>query len=252
VPRRSRSRRRVSPSASASVRWFNRAFWFGVLAFVAWFSIERVAVPVMAESGYRHVERHTTLLRSAADEFALNPSLLAGLVLAESSGRPDAESSAGALGLCQLMLPTARERARLLHLPEPSRSDLLTKPALNARLGASYLRWLLDRYQGAVEPALVAYNAGPGRLDDWIKESGDYPSWRSAHAGHSDVLAYAKKVQRYRDHFAARGVIAPIFDQPPAPPLLTSAPPTYGPSFETSQDAASTFAPTDAVLARDR
>ncbi len=180
-----------------------------MLALAGWFSIERVARPVMTASGYRRVEGHAELIRAAATEFGLDPNLLAGVALAESSGRPDAVSPVGALGMFQLMLPTARERAALLGLPEPEREDLLADPALNGRLAAHYLRWLGRRYGGNFEAALVAYNTGPGRLDGWIRTHGSYDSWRSESVGESAVLAYALRVLAYRDEFAARGVIVP-------------------------------------------
>ncbi len=183
--------------------------------------------PLLESNGYRRVEAHAPLLREVADEFELDPNLLAGVMLAESSGRLDAVSKAGALGLFQLMLPTARERAQLLGLREPTREDLLSDAGLNARLAGSYLRWLLRRYRGECEPALVAYNAGPGRLDGWIKEYGGYPALRKQREGASPVLAYARKVLAYRDRFAERGAITPLYDQPPAP---LSAPSIVPPS----------------------
>jgi soluble lytic murein transglycosylase-like protein len=69
----------------------------------------------------------------------------------------------------------------------------------------------MRRYQGEEERVLIAYNAGPGRLDRWIKEAGSYAAWRDARerAGNSDVLAYARNVQNYRQLFANRGTIAP-------------------------------------------
>lgn len=213
-------------------RWVDRAFWIGTLVVAAWFSVARVAPAVNAANGYRRVEGHAPVIRAAAREARVDPNLLAGIALAESSGRVDAVSSAGALGMFQLMLPTARERARKLGLREPSREELLTDAALNARLGAAYLRWLLERYGGDPEKALVAYNAGPGRLDGWIREHGDYPSWRSALLGKSSVLAYAAKVLRYRERFLARGVVAPPQDVPAPhePPRLE--PPVYGPLID--------------------
>lgn len=189
--------------------WIHRLFWLGVLGLALWFSFERVARPVMSSAGYRRVEGYRELIVAAADEAGVDANLLAGVALAESSGRPGVVSSAGALGMFQLMLPTARERAALLRLPEPSRDDLLRDPALNGRLAANYLRWLLRRYSGNSEAALCAYNAGPGRVDGWIRERGSYDAWRAERAGASAVLAYAQKVLHFRDEFAQRAVIVP-------------------------------------------
>jgi soluble lytic murein transglycosylase len=184
-------------------------FWLGVLGFTLWFSVPRIAAPIMASNGYRRVEALREPILAAALEFDLDPHFLAGIALAESSGRVDVVSRAGALGLFQLMLPTAREQARELGLPEPSRSDLLSRADLSARLAARYVRWLSDRYADDGEMVLVAYNAGPGRLDGWIAEHGSYDAWRERRASDSEVLGYARKVRRYSDEFVERGLFAP-------------------------------------------
>jgi len=235
-------------------RWIHRVFWLGVLAFAGWFSVERVARPVMASVGYRRVEGHAELIRAAAAEFGLDPNLLAGVALAESGGRPDAVSNAGALGMFQLMLPTARERAALLGLNEPEREDLLADPALNARLSAHYLRWLARRYGGDFEAALVAYNTGPGRLDGWIRIHGSYPAWRSENEGESDVLGYARRVLAYRDEFVARGHITPtspaggdarvLASEVPPAPLAPETQPASVPVPHAHSDVEPDLAPT--------
>lgn len=227
-----RKRRKSGGRESNGERWFSRLFWLSALALCVYFWGGRVVRPIVEASGLRRVEAHASLLCAVADEFQLDPNLLAGVMLAESSGRRDAVSSAGALGLFQLMLPTARERAELLGLQAPTREDLLRDEALNARLAGSYLRWLLKRYKGALEPALVAYNAGPGRLERWIAEFGSYAAWRAAREDSSPVLAYARKVQAYAERFAERGSITPRFDQPPAPArpvVLDPVAPLVGP-----------------------
>jgi soluble lytic murein transglycosylase-like protein len=80
--------------------------------------------------------------------------LLAGVALVESQFTADAESSAGAVGVMQLMPATADA----LHV------DALD-PAANVLGGAVYLRQLLTRYDGDVALALAAYNAGPTAVD---------------------------------------------------------------------------------------
>jgi soluble lytic murein transglycosylase-like protein len=163
------------------------------------------------------VEGHAEVIRYAAAESGLDANLLAALMLAESGGRVGAVSSAEALGLYQLQLATARDAARWLKLPEPTRADLLQDRLLNARLGARYLRWLSERYAGDLERMLIAYNAGPGRLDGWIAAAGGYAEWRAERvaAGNSDVLAYVAKVERMTERFAERGVIVPRAPEPP-------------------------------------
>jgi soluble lytic murein transglycosylase len=168
-------------------------------------------------------------LESAAREAGIEPELAAALMFCESSGRAEAVSGAGALGLFQLMPATAREWAARLGLPEPDHEDLLGDAELNARLGTHYLAWLVERSEGDVERALASYNTGPSRVDRWAEEAGGYAAWREQAAGRSDVLAHAQKVLGYRDFYRQRGVFAtqppPAVPVPPAPPIPLAAPP---------------------------
>ncbi|RPF71046.1 lytic transglycosylase domain-containing protein [Aurantiacibacter spongiae] len=88
-----------------------------------------------------------------AARFDLSPALIEALVWQESRWRADAVSPVGAVGLAQLMPGTARE------LGVNPRD-----PFANLEGGARYLREQLDRFDGDIERALAAYNAGPGRV----------------------------------------------------------------------------------------
>ena len=155
------------------------------------------------------VTQHADVLRQAAAEAGVDPCLLAGLMVAESSGNVEARSSKGALGLFQLMPETAAWRAELLGLEPPTEEALLSDPLLNARLGADNLAWLLDTYDGDAERALVAYNLGTRRLATLVREAGGWEEWRAEReaAGNSDLLAFAQRVLRYRDLFRERGTL---------------------------------------------
>lgn len=88
-----------------------------------------------------------------SQRFDLSPSLIEALVWQESRWRANARSPVGARGLAQLMPATARE---LGVNPDD--------PMQNLEGGARYLRQQLDRFDGDLEKALAAYNAGPGRV----------------------------------------------------------------------------------------
>jgi soluble lytic murein transglycosylase-like protein len=92
-------------------------------------------------------------IEATAARYGLDGRLLAALVWTESGFRPDVVSSAGAMGLAQLMPGTARGLG-----VDPR------DPLQNLDGGARYLRTQLDRF-GSVELALAAYNAGPGRVE---------------------------------------------------------------------------------------
>jgi len=98
--------------------------------------------------------RYTAKIHELAARFDLSPSLLEALVWQESRWREDARSPVGAQGLAQLMPGTAR------YLGVDPRD-----PFQNLEGGARYLREQLDRFDGDLEKALAAYNAGPGRVE---------------------------------------------------------------------------------------
>lgn len=90
----------------------------------------------------------------------------------ESEFDAAAASSAGARGLMQLMPATAKHVAESSGVPYDL-PKLTADPLYNARLGTAYLAGLLSRYDGSYLLATAAYNAGPGRVDQWLKDLGD-------------------------------------------------------------------------------
>jgi len=110
----------------------------------------------------------------AAGAAGIPPDLLQALMREESALDPRIVSPAGAVGLTQLMLPTAQSVAVRLKLRKPSRTDLMEAP-LNLRLGAQYLGELVRKYDGEVSLALAAYNAGGGAVAHWKEGRADLP-----------------------------------------------------------------------------
>jgi len=190
--------------------------------------------PVLAEVRWRsnveRVEGHAEELRAAAAESDHDPFLLAGLMYVESGGDRSAVSSAQALGLLQLQLATAVEQARALGLEPPGREELLTDSLLNVRLGAAYLRRLLEACGGDLERALVCYNAGPTKVSRWAEEAGSWRAWRDQReaAGNSSVLRYARDVVRFAERFRERGRVASPEEFPPGRLSLSPPPDTGG------------------------
>ncbi|HEV2853277.1 MAG TPA: transglycosylase SLT domain-containing protein [Thermoanaerobaculia bacterium] len=109
-------------------------------------------------------------IRACARETGLPGHIIAGIIRQESAFDPRATSPVGARGLMQLMPETAREVSRKVGVPyAPER---LYEPDVSVRLGATYFRELLDRFDGNVELALASYNGGPNRIQRLWKESG--------------------------------------------------------------------------------
>ncbi|MEW5738835.1 MAG: transglycosylase SLT domain-containing protein [Myxococcota bacterium] len=125
----------------------------------------------MWEIAYPRAFRDIVVTHATAAD-GLDPDLLQALMREESALDPKALSWAGALGLCQLMPPTAAEVAAKLKLKRPSQAQLL-EPDLNIRLGARYLSDLLLRAHGVKQFALAGYNAGESAVARWRRENGD-------------------------------------------------------------------------------
>ncbi|UOM34007.1 lytic transglycosylase domain-containing protein [Acuticoccus sp. I52.16.1] len=90
----------------------------------------------------------------------------------ESEFNPGAVSPVGASGLMQVMPQTAAAMARELGLSH-SQSKLTSDPGYNATLGAAYLAKRLGNYNGSYILTFAAYNAGAGRVNEWIQRFGD-------------------------------------------------------------------------------
>jgi soluble lytic murein transglycosylase len=98
--------------------------------------------------------------------------LVSSVIRQESGGRVDAVSHKGALGIMQLMPATARHMAGELGIAYDQQR--LTRDAnYNKQLGSAFLNKMLERYDGEPALAVAAYNAGPGRVDDWLQRHGD-------------------------------------------------------------------------------
>jgi len=100
------------------------------------------------------------------------PAFINAITRQESNFDTEAVSGANARGLMQLLPSTAALVARRIGVPYQV-SQLTGDPQANMRLGAGYLDQMLTRFGGALPLAAAAYNAGPGRVDQWLGTYGD-------------------------------------------------------------------------------
>jgi soluble lytic murein transglycosylase len=142
----------------------------------------------------------STIVREARRN-GLDPALVAAVIHVESRFNPFAVSEVGACGLMQLMPPTAQwllekdaERLKI-------RPAHLFNPVLNIELGTSYLAQLMDRFDGDLTRALIAYNAGPGVARVLQRGSN---SWRRLETYPKNVLSAYKAVLITPRQVAAR------------------------------------------------
>ena len=110
-----------------------------------------------------------------ARRYHFDPSLVLAVIHVESRFDTYAVSPKDALGLMQLLPSTGEELAPIVGV-EWHGPQTLFDPVANVRLGVAYLRMLTDRYNGSVRTALVAYNWGPGRIDQFVRAGDPLPS----------------------------------------------------------------------------
>jgi soluble lytic murein transglycosylase len=140
----------------------------------------------------RYPLRYEEIIRGHAQNYSLDPQLVAAVIYQESKFDPDAVSPSGAVGLMQLLPSTGQGIADRTG-GENWTPDDLKNPELNIRYGSWYLRHLLDKY-GDEKLALAAYNAGQTNVDRW-RDQGvgiQFPETR----------AYVERVQKLKRTYA--------------------------------------------------
>lgn len=108
--------------------------------------------------------------QNAADRYGISPISLMAIARQESAFGTDVVSPAGARGLMQLMPATARETAQRAGLGHFQVQDLF-RPDVNLRLGSAYFNQLLVRFDNNRILAAAGYNAGPGRVRSWRRNT---------------------------------------------------------------------------------
>ena len=112
--------------------------------------------------------KYSEYVEKYAEEYNMDKYMIYAIIKAESNFNENAKSSSNAIGLMQIMETTAIETANKMEL-EVTEEDLF-KPELNINIGLKYFTYLLNQYNNNYPLAIIAYNAGMGNVDMWIKE----------------------------------------------------------------------------------
>ena len=140
----------------------------------------------------RYPLRYEQIVVGHAENYELEPQLVAAVIYQESKFDADARSDSGAVGLMQLLPETGQGIADRTGGNTWEPEDLLD-PELNIRYGSWYLRHLLDKYDDE-ELALAAYNAGQTNVDRWREEGGGIQFAETRH--------YVERVQELKEIYA--------------------------------------------------
>jgi soluble lytic murein transglycosylase len=144
--------------------------------------------------------QYSSVIRHEASAKHLDPALVAAVIYAET--KFDARtSSAGAVGLMQLMPQTATFLAKRSGATTFTTADLGT-PEVNIAYGSYYLRYLLDEYHGNTVLALAAYNGGETNVDSWVRSAHeDGQRFRVGEIPFPETRAYVQRVLAARSEY---------------------------------------------------
>lgn len=130
---------------------------------------QRRQLEAEASERARHPLYYRDIIEANARQYNLDPSLIAAVMLCESSFEWNAESGVGARGLMQLMPDTAQWVAGKLGESATFTFDQMYSPETNVRYGSWYLGYLSRRFEGDFKKIVSAYHAGQGNVDAWLR-----------------------------------------------------------------------------------
>ena len=171
--------------------------------------LHKQAIHSLADTGYwddlevRFPIEHLDLAKDAAKINAITPDWVLAVIRQESAFDPQAASHAGAVGLMQLLPTTARDMARRVGEPAPSRMALLD-PGLSIRLGSRYLAAMRERFAGNEVLATAAYNAGPAAVERWLPTQPMAADLWMERIPYAETRGYVRRVLAYRIIYAHR------------------------------------------------
>ncbi|MEG1192240.1 MAG: lytic transglycosylase domain-containing protein [Clostridia bacterium] len=171
-----------------------------VASYYIWFfpkHIEEVVYPLA----------YVDLIDQYATTYALDPARVAAVIYCESSFQPEAVSSAGAVGLMQIMPQTGKWVAEKLGEGD-YQLQKLTDPETNIRYGCWYLNYLNGRFDEDMTKVTAAYHAGGGRVNEWLEDEANSQDGEKLSYIPSDVTrAYVKNVyaayEKYKEIMSA-------------------------------------------------
>lgn len=144
------------------MRGFKKMFKIAVsliFIFILGFSYISIKYPI----GYK------SIIVKESNEYDMDPYLIASIINVESSYDSNAISKKEARGLMQISPQTGKWASEVLNL-EGYKEENLFKPEVNIKIGSWYLNKLFKEFNGDLDLILMAYNAGSGNVNKWLKD----------------------------------------------------------------------------------
>ena len=178
---------------------------FAVIALII---LGSIALGILINVGWNHMERRSypqnlcETVQEYAEKYDIPEDLLWAVIKVESDFDTRAYSSAGAMGLMQMMPSTFEWLTGEEHLGEHLSVQSLYEPDVSIRYGAYYLRYLYQKFNCNWETALAAYNGGEGNVAQWLAD----PEYSDADGNltyipFKETRGYVQKVTNAREMY---------------------------------------------------
>ncbi len=142
--------------------------------------------------------KYKDIVEQAASIYNVDPNLIYAVIKQESNFNKNAVSSSNAKGLMQIMDPTSKQMAKKIDTIDDKNYDIFD-PYTNIHIGAKYLSYLIKYFDGNYYLAIIAYNAGMGRVDTWVEaEYNEYTDYTKLleNIEYNETKTYFEKVLR--------------------------------------------------------
>ena len=143
----------------------------------------------------RYPAYYLDVVQEMGERRNVDPLVMFSLIRTESLFNANATAAAGEIGLTQVIPPTGAYIAQQLNWPDYQHADLF-RPYASVEFGGFYLQEQLLRFDGNVTAALAAYNAGPGRAQDWLRLSGGDPDLLMTTITINSTRGYVQSIYR--------------------------------------------------------
>ena len=134
------------------------------------------------------------LINSNSALYNIDPAVIMSLIVQESGFDAHIQSSAGAIGLMQIVPTTGESISSSINWPVGYKDSDLIRPMVNIRLGSAYLEMNLGYFDGDLYASLAAYNAGPGNVNIWKGLSGPDPDLFLEVVRYSETRNYLENI----------------------------------------------------------
>lgn len=173
-----------------------KRLWPAIVVFTFFLSFLLLFSQAALQGIYPRKYSHTVEYYSS--KYDIPPEIVYAVIKTESNFNPVAVSSAGAVGLMQIMPSTFEWLCVLMN--EKHDVSALYDPEINIRFGVFYLRYLYD-YYGSYETAFAAYNAGMGNVSKWLASEEYSPGGKLTHIPFSETDSYVRAVNRRAEQY---------------------------------------------------